>query len=99
MRGLGWNPAWGAGNPPISFSPAPVGRKRSCYSPEFLVLSQRSIDKKEEENMPAVRVNNIEMLTFPGGHLFFITRQKQFIKAITDFLDSPELHLDRNKTV
>jgi len=49
--------------------------------------------------MPAVRVKGSQMLTFPGGHLFFITRQKQFIKAITDFLDSPELHLDRNKTV
>ena len=49
--------------------------------------------------MPAVRVNDIEMLIFPGGHLFFIVRQKQFIEAITDFLDSSELHLDRNKTI
>ena len=72
---------------------------RRAVGGEFLVLSQRRLDKKEEENMPAVRVNDIDMLTFPGGHLFFIVRQKQFIKAITDFLDSSELHLDRNKTI
>ena len=44
-------------------------------------------------------IKGSQMLTFPGGHLFFIVRQKQFIEAITDFLDSSELHLDRNKTV
>jgi len=44
-------------------------------------------------------IKGSQMLTFPGGHLFFIMRQKQFIEAITDFLDSSELHLDRSKTV
>ncbi len=33
-------------------------------------------------------IKGSKMLTFPGGHLFFILRQKQFIEAIGDFLDS-----------
>ena len=44
-------------------------------------------------------IKGSQMLTFPGGHLFFIVRQKQFIEAITDFLDSSELHLGRSKTI
>ena len=33
-------------------------------------------------------ITGSQMITFPGGHLFFIVRQKQFIEAIADFLDS-----------
>jgi 3-oxoadipate enol-lactonase len=33
-------------------------------------------------------IKGSKMITFHGGHLFFILRQKQFIDAITDFLDS-----------
>jgi 3-oxoadipate enol-lactonase len=33
-------------------------------------------------------IKGSQMLTFPGGHLFFIVRQKQCIEAIADFLDS-----------
>lgn len=33
-------------------------------------------------------IKNSKMITFQGGHLFFIVRPKQFIEAITDFLDS-----------
>ncbi len=33
-------------------------------------------------------IKGSQMITFPGGHLFFIVRQKQFIEAIADFLDS-----------
>ncbi len=40
-------------------------------------------------------IKGSKMLTFPGGHLFFIVRQKQFIKAIADFLDSSKLDLGR----
>lgn len=43
-------------------------------------------------------IKDSQMLTFPGGHLFFILRQKQFIEAIADFLDSSKFHLDRTKT-
>lgn len=32
-------------------------------------------------------IKGSKMLTFPGGHLFFIMRQKQFIEAIKNFLD------------
>jgi 3-oxoadipate enol-lactonase len=32
-------------------------------------------------------IKGSQMITFPGGHLFFIFRQKQFIEAITEFLD------------
>ena len=38
-------------------------------------------------------IKGSKMLTFPGGHLFFIIRQKQFIEAIENFLDSSLLHL------
>ena len=33
-------------------------------------------------------IKDSKMITFNGGHLFFILRSKQFIEAITDFLDS-----------
>ena len=36
-------------------------------------------------------IKGSQMLTFPGGHLFFIVRQKQFIEAIAGFLDSSKL--------
>jgi len=32
------------------------------------------------------------MITFPGGHLFFMLRQKQFMDTIIDFLDASKLH-------
>lgn len=44
-------------------------------------------------------IKDSEMITFHGGHLFFLVRQKQFIDAILDFLDSPKLHVNRGKTV
>ena len=33
-------------------------------------------------------IKGSQIITFHGVHLFFILRQKQFIDAITDFLDS-----------
>ncbi len=36
-------------------------------------------------------IKGSQMLTFPGGHLFFILRQKQFIEAIVDFLGASKL--------
>jgi 3-oxoadipate enol-lactonase len=33
-------------------------------------------------------IKSSQMLTFHGGHLFFIVRQKQFIDAVVDFLGS-----------
>lgn len=44
-------------------------------------------------------IKGSKMLTFDGGHLFFIVRQKQFMEAITDFLDALKLHVDRGRTV
>jgi 3-oxoadipate enol-lactonase len=44
-------------------------------------------------------IKDSKMITFQGGHLFFIVRQKQFIDAITDFLDASKPDLDRSKTV
>lgn len=32
-------------------------------------------------------IKDSKMLTFPGGHLFFLVRQKEFIEAVADFLD------------
>jgi 3-oxoadipate enol-lactonase len=44
-------------------------------------------------------IKGSQMLTFDGGHLFFILKQKQFIEAIVDFLDPSKLHVDTDKTV
>jgi pimeloyl-ACP methyl ester carboxylesterase len=33
-------------------------------------------------------IKGSKMITFNGGHIFFILRPQQFVKAITDFLDS-----------
>jgi len=44
-------------------------------------------------------IKDSKMITYNGGHLFFIVRQKQFIDAIEDFLDSSRLHVDRSKTI
>jgi 3-oxoadipate enol-lactonase len=33
-------------------------------------------------------IKDSKMLTFPGGHLFFLMRSKQFLEAILDFLAS-----------
>jgi pimeloyl-ACP methyl ester carboxylesterase len=33
-------------------------------------------------------IKGSQMLTFPGGHVYFITRPQQFLEAITAFLDS-----------
>jgi pimeloyl-ACP methyl ester carboxylesterase len=38
-------------------------------------------------------IKDSQMRTFPGGHLFFLLRQKQCIEAIVDFLDSSKFHL------
>jgi 3-oxoadipate enol-lactonase len=32
-------------------------------------------------------IKDSQMITFQGGHLFFLVRQKQFIEAVADFLD------------
>ena len=40
-------------------------------------------------------IKGSQMITFHGGHLFFILRQKQCIDAITDFFNSSKLHLDK----
>jgi len=44
-------------------------------------------------------IKDSKMITYNGGHLFFIVRQKQFIDAIEDFLDSSRLHVDRSKNI
>jgi len=44
-------------------------------------------------------IKGSQMITFEGGHLFFILRPKQFIEAIADFLDSPKLPADRSTTI
>lgn len=38
------------------------------------------------------RIKNSDMITFNGGHLFFIMRSQQFVAAIEDFLNSLKLH-------
>ncbi len=37
-------------------------------------------------------IKDSKMITFAGGHLFFLLRPQQFLKAITDFWDSPTPH-------
>src|SRR5579863_7156619 len=32
-------------------------------------------------------IKGSQMLTFPGGHLFFLVKRKEFIEAVADFLD------------
>ena len=44
-------------------------------------------------------IKDSKMITFDGGHLFFIVRSQQFIEAIVDFLDSLKLHADRSETI
>jgi 3-oxoadipate enol-lactonase len=44
-------------------------------------------------------IKDSKMITFDGGHLFFIVRPQQFIEAIVDFLDSLKLHMDESKIV
>lgn len=39
-------------------------------------------------------IKGSQMLTFPGGHIFFIMRPQQFLEAITAFLDSSRLHVN-----
>ena len=43
-------------------------------------------------------ISGSKMITFEGGHLFFIFRSKQFIEAVIDFLDSSNPHLDKSRT-
>ncbi|HEV2582774.1 MAG TPA: alpha/beta hydrolase, partial [Ktedonobacteraceae bacterium] len=43
-------------------------------------------------------IKGSQMLTFDGGHLFFILRQKQFFEAIADFLDSSKHDLGSSET-
>jgi 3-oxoadipate enol-lactonase len=43
-------------------------------------------------------IQHSQMITFQGGHIFFALRQKQFIDAIVDFLDSLRRHAERNET-
>ena len=43
-------------------------------------------------------IQNSHMITFKGGHIFFITRVKQLIDAIVDFLDALQQHSDRSET-
>lgn len=44
-------------------------------------------------------IKDSKMVTFHGGHLFFILRPQQFLEAITDFLNSSKSYLGRNKTI
>ena len=39
-------------------------------------------------------IKDSERITFNGGHLFFLVRSQQFMTAIENFLNSPELHGD-----
>ena len=41
-------------------------------------------------------IKGSQMITFDGGHLFFLMRPKQFMDAIEDFLNSSRLHVDRS---
>ena len=43
-------------------------------------------------------INESEMITFNGGHLFFLMKPQQFIAAIDNFLNSLKLHADRSET-
>lgn len=43
-------------------------------------------------------IKDSEMITFNGGHLFFILRPQQFMAAIEDFLNSLKLHVDKSET-
>lgn len=43
-------------------------------------------------------IQNSHMITFQGGHVFFALKQKQFIDAIVDFLDSLQAHAERSDT-
>lgn len=38
-------------------------------------------------------IKGSKMITFPGGHIFFIVRSQQFLEAITNFLDSQTLYV------
>ena len=40
-------------------------------------------------------IKGSKMLTFHGGHLFFILRPQQCIEAIADFLDPSQSHVDK----
>ena len=44
-------------------------------------------------------IKNSIMITLHGGHLLFIVKQRECIEAIIDFLDPPNLYVDKNKTV
>jgi len=43
-------------------------------------------------------IKDSEMITFDGGHLFFLMRPQQFMAAIEDFLNSLKLHVDKSET-
>ena len=43
-------------------------------------------------------IKDSEMITFNGGHLFFLIRSQQFIAAVEDFLSSLKLHVDKSET-
>jgi pimeloyl-ACP methyl ester carboxylesterase len=42
-------------------------------------------------------IKGSQMLTFPGGHIFFIMKPKQFIDAMTDFLGSAKIHAEKSE--
>lgn len=44
-------------------------------------------------------IKDSKMITFQGSHIFFALRPKQFMEAISDFLDSLQPQTDRSKTV
>ena len=43
-------------------------------------------------------IKDSEIITFKGGHLFFLMRSQQFMAAIEDFLNSLKLHVDKSET-
>src|SRR5258708_18488802 len=41
-------------------------------------------------------IKDSHMLTFPGGHIFFLLRQKQFLEVIADFFGIDDALIDRD---
>lgn len=42
-------------------------------------------------------IKGSQMITFDGGHLFFLFRSRQFVDAIAEFLKSPEPHMEQSE--
>ena len=65
-----------------------MDRLNEIHVPTLILQGKK--DKTAPYRLAEAMQNGIKdskMLTFPGGHLFFLVRQKQFLEAIADFLD------------